>query len=116
MPTGKYFRSKALKRKMFKSHQKGWVSSYKTSKPLTCPNKSWTKWGGSNEGLSLIDTEWTCQSCGERQTDHLPSYLVKVTENEMARICSVCYHQSLVEHIYNIFDLIYNLRPIMFCL
>lgn len=116
MPTGIYNRSEELKEKMKKSHQKGWVSSYKKQKSEYTENgiprilersiRSWTKWGGATNKLLAPTTEWYCQACKEKQTDGLPRYLIWIEGEDYGRICSVCLHKSLVVKSQNIFDLI----------
>lgn len=68
--------------------------------------KRWTRWAGANNDLYTITPEWYCQACKDKQTDKLPSYLIRIQEQEYARICSVCLHTALEHHITNIFDLI----------
>jgi hypothetical protein len=118
MPTGIYKRSIELKLKMKLSHMKGWTSSYKKVKShytntgiptdISQAMKGWTKWGGPRQGYSSEEenNEWYCQSCKEKQTDELPAYLISVDRKDWARICSVCFYESLINDINNIFDLI----------
>lgn len=67
--------------------------------------RGWSKWGGANDGLLSISTTWYCQACNDEQTIELPSYLIRIENQEFARICSVCLHIALERHINNIFDL-----------
>jgi hypothetical protein len=70
----------------------------------------WTKWYGANNNLFVITPEWFCQACQEKQTDGLPSYLIKISNEEYARICSVCLNVALQRKINNIFDLMELVR------
>lgn len=116
MPTGVYERSEELKLKMRLSHMKGWTSSYKKPKPkftatgipvrISKEMKGWTKWGGPRHGYETQEEEWYCQSCKEVQPDVFPSYLIDIQNGDLARICSKCYFQSIINQINNIFDLI----------
>jgi len=67
--------------------------------------RGWTRWGGANNSLYTITPEWYCQACQEKQTLDLPSYLIRIENQEYARICSVCLHTALERHVNNIFDL-----------
>lgn len=78
--------------------------------------KRWTKWCGANNDLSVATPDWCCQSCGEKQANELPSYLIRINDGEFARICSVCLHVALERHINNIFDLLTTQRTLQeFC-
>jgi hypothetical protein len=70
----------------------------------------WTKWYGANNNLFTITQEWTCQACGEKQTNELPSYLIRIKDSEYARICSICLHVALEKKINNIFRLMKIMR------
>ena len=70
----------------------------------------WTKWYGANNNLFVLTPEWTCQACGDRQTNELPSYLIRIKDQEYARICSVCLHIALKHKINNIFKLIKKVK------
>lgn len=70
----------------------------------------WTKWYGANNNLFVITPEWTCQACGEKQTIELPSYLIRIKNQEYARICSICLHVALEKKINNIFKLMKLMR------
>lgn len=71
----------------------------------------WTKWYGANNNLFVLTTEWYCQACNEKQTNELPSYLIRIENQEYGRICSVCLHTALQRHINNIFDLMSVVKP-----
>lgn len=55
---------------------------------------SWSKWGGVNYGLvqKTKTADWTCQACGQKQTDQLPSYMFEFLPDEFIRICSHCQY------------------------
>lgn len=72
----------------------------------------WTKWYGANNNLFVITPEWFCQSCQDKQTDELPSYLIRIQDQEYARICSICLNIAITSKINNIFDLMQQTRPI----
>jgi hypothetical protein len=65
----------------------------------------WTKWYGANNNLFVITPEWYCQACQGQQTKELPSYLIRIQDQEYARICSVCLNVALTGKINNIYDL-----------
>jgi hypothetical protein len=65
----------------------------------------WTKWYGANNNLFVITPEWYCQACSQRQTNELPSYLIRIQDQEYARICSVCLHVAIKWKINNIYTL-----------
>ncbi len=73
--------------------------------------KRWTKWCGQNNDLHPITQEWFCQACNEKQSIELPSYLIRIENQEYARICSVCLHVALQDHLTNIFDLMGVVKP-----
>lgn len=57
----------------------------------------WSKYGGkrhsiayNQHGLSEVDDQWACQSCGQRQPHDLSPYLYEYPEAEYIRVCSVC--------------------------
>ena len=68
--------------------------------------RGWTKWGGARHGFETVTPEWYCQACTEKQTDQLPSYLIRLDTEQFARICSKCFHEAILRKINNIFDLI----------
>jgi hypothetical protein len=72
----------------------------------------WTKWYGANNNLFVITPEWYCQSCGQQQTKELPSYLIRIQDQEYARICSVCLHVALERKINNLFSLMEIQHPL----
>lgn len=88
------------------------VEYISVEKVLKRARQGWTKWGGSNNSYRDVTPEWYCQACNEKQTDGLPSYLIKIQEGEYGRICSVCFHEAIVRKINNIFDLISFLRRV----
>ena len=55
---------------------------------------NWSKWGGGRMNfVSLFSyTEWFCQSCGDRQTRNLPSYMIPIDilNRDFAKVCSEC--------------------------
>lgn len=66
----------------------------------------WTKWYGANNNLFAISLEWYCQACQEKQTDSLPSYLIRIIDQDFARICSKCLRIALENKKHTLFDLI----------
>ncbi len=123
MPTGIYIRTEEIRIKMRLSHQAGWISSYKKPKPdVTKTNipteisramRGWTKWGGANHGYLTNDDEWYCQACNEKQSTGLPSYLIRIKDQDFGRICSTCLNIALLRKINNIFDLITFTRKVI---
>ena len=124
MPTGIYKRTDQMKYKMRMSHVVGWVSTYKKPKSIVTKTgvptaisrmmKGWTKWGGANHSLLALEDKWVCQCCAEEQTDELPSYFMYITtkdNGELARVCSKCYHLSLIKKVLSLMDLIGLVRP-----
>jgi hypothetical protein len=81
-------------------------------KTISVQMRGWTKWGGANHGYFTLTPEWYCQCCKEKQTDELPAYLVTLIDKEVARICSVCFHVSIMLHITNFFELVDILREV----
>lgn len=63
-------------------------------KALNKQKYGWSKWGGANFGLvqKNLTEEWSCQACGEKQTNELPPYMFEFVEREYVRICSKCHH------------------------
>jgi len=70
----------------------------------------WTKWYGANNNLFIITPEWYCQACQNKQTQELPSYLIRIQAQEYARICSICLNIALEKKINNIFKLMKLVR------
>ena len=70
---------------------------------------NWSKWGGGRMGfVSLFShEEWFCQACGERQTTHLPSYMIPtdLLNRDFAKVCTHCKHRALINHLKTLFDL-----------
>lgn len=116
MPTGVYVRTEEIRQKMKLSHQKGWVSTYKTKRSevtesgipreITKAVYGWTKWGGAKNGLEVTSPEWYCQACKEKQSEGLPRYLIQIEGEDYGKICSVCLHKAIQIKSQNIFDLI----------
>ncbi len=76
--------------------------------------RGWTKYGGTRNGYSMeVTPEWYCQSCTEKQTDKLPSYLIEIEKENYARICSICFHEAIARKITNVFALISFMRRVV---
>lgn len=74
----------------------------------------WTKWGGRTGGIFIDQSveDWTCQSCGSRQTNHLPSYMYPFDEErrEYMRVCSLCKHMAIIRKIAIFTSLMHEVR------
>ena len=66
----------------------------------------WTKWYGANNNLYALSLEWFCQACQDKQTDGLPSYLIRIIDQDFARICSKCLRVALDHKIHKLLDLL----------
>lgn len=73
------------------------------------PKKGWSKWGGGLYGLDKEELdEWYCQTCGEKQTKTLPSYMFPVDtfKRDFVRVCSECKAKATQTNTSFCFDLI----------
>lgn len=62
----------------------------------------WSKYGGARKGLVKEELrEWSCQLCGSRHVDSLPSYFVPEDESqrEYMRVCSYCKHLAMEKQV-----------------
>lgn len=83
-------------------------------KLITKAMYGWSKYGGVNYGLVQKNLEpiWSCQACGERQTEDLPPYMFEFAPREFVRICSKCHFKRLKENIDAFEDLITLVRKL----
>lgn len=78
---------------------------------LTKKAYSWSKYGGSNLGLVQENKtpEWKCQTCGDTQTNQMPSYMFEFEPKEFIRICTMCQHiklQTKVSSLTSLLDIV----------
>lgn len=71
----------------------------------------WTKYGG---GRYTSDREelktWHCQSCGEKQLDLFPSYVIGIGSVESVRVCVFCRYISIIKNVNSYEDLLVFVR------
>lgn len=73
------------------------VQSVKIKQSFKGLTGHWSKWGGARRdvysgegGTKLLEEEWFCQTCGEKQPKELPPYLY-LYNLEYIRVCAVCF-------------------------
>jgi hypothetical protein len=70
-----------------------------------------SKYGGGKRWKEPDDNEWYCQSCNQPQLGIMPSYSVRLNDEESVRVCPMCKHISLVKEIIYYTELVNIIRP-----
>lgn len=73
----------------------------------------WSKYGDGKRWKEEVEEEgnWVCQSCSQPQYEFIPSFSIKLDDDENLRVCALCHHVASLNQLLDFASLLSRVRP-----